>query len=82
MTAESAVLAAASAVLGLAFAAATLRLMPGISAIGLPAFVDLRLNGGAVLFATAVALLSTFATTLAPALRTGRSNLHDVLVAG
>jgi predicted permease len=76
---ESLVLAAAGAVLGLAFAWAGVRVIAAKGAAGLPALSPIGIHPGMLGFAAALTLLTTFLFGFAPAVQTLRLNLTDSL---
>ena len=80
--AESAVLAAIGAGLGLALAAAALRLLTSIDPTSLPPLAPVRLDLTVIAFTLLVAVVTTLLFGLAPALRTLRVDLVESLHEG
>ena len=79
---ESVVLAVAGALLGLALAAAALRLLVTIDPTSLPPLAPIRLDLTVVLFTLALGVITTLLFGLAPALRTLHVNLVEWLREG
>jgi putative ABC transport system permease protein len=73
--AESAVVAAVAAVLGLAAAAAAVRSLVNAGPAGIPRLTEVRIDAGTVLFTLAVSALVAAACSLLPALRISRGSL-------
>jgi putative ABC transport system permease protein len=79
---DQVVLATAGGVLGLAFAAASLRMFVSTAPITLPRVQDVSLDGRVILAAAGMTLFSALAVALLPAWRLGRRNLESVLRSG
>jgi len=79
---ESLFLAAGGAALGLAVAAAALRMLAAIDPESLPPLAPVTLDWGVVAFAGALALVTTLLCGVAPALQAARLNLVDGLREG
>jgi putative ABC transport system permease protein len=79
---ESLVLAVAGALLGLGLAAIGLRVLMAVDPTSLPPLAPVRLDGVIVLFTLALAVVTTLAFGLAPALRTLHVNLVESLREG
>ncbi|MGQ0735397.1 MAG: ABC transporter permease [Acidobacteriota bacterium] len=79
---EGLVLALAGAVVGLAFAAASLRVLVGLDPVGVPGLMSAELDGGVVVFALVLAVVTTVLFGLAPAWRTFRPHLVESLREG
>ena len=79
---ESLVLAVAGAFLGLALAAAALRVLTSVDPTSLPPLAPVRLDITVVLFTLALAVVTTLVFGLAPALRTLHVNLVESLREG
>jgi putative ABC transport system permease protein len=78
--AEALALAAVGGVLGTGVAWAGVRLLDdAMTRDGIPFFVDIRLDGAALLFVLATALAATLAAGLLPALQASRAVVGDVL---
>jgi putative ABC transport system permease protein len=76
---ETTVLSVVGGVGGLALAMALLALLRGVRVSGLPAYVHLELDGAVVLFAAAVAIATSVAFGLMPALAVTRWNVQPAL---
>ncbi len=74
--AESLLLSVTGGVLGLLVAVGGLRLLNTLPAAGLPRIEEVTLDGGVLLFTTAVSILVAIAFGLLPALQASRSQLH------
>jgi putative ABC transport system permease protein len=79
---ESVVLAVLGAVLGLALAAAALRVLTSVDPHSLPPLAPVRLDGSVILFTMVLAVVTTLVFGLAPALRTLHVNLVESLREG
>jgi putative ABC transport system permease protein len=79
---ESLVLAVAGAVLGLALAAAALRMLIAVDPTSLPPLAPVRLDATVVVFTLVLAVVTTLLFGLAPALRTLQVNLVESLREG
>ncbi|HEV2181161.1 MAG TPA: FtsX-like permease family protein, partial [Gemmatimonadaceae bacterium] len=79
---ESLLLAGAGGVLGLVFAAWSMRAVLGALPAALPHTRDIALDARVLLFTLAVSLLAGVLFGLAPALKASRINLQDVLKEG
>jgi len=76
---ESLVLAGAGALLGLALAAAGIRVIAARGAVGLPALSPIGIQPGMLVFTAALTVVTTLLFGLAPALRTLRLDLNEGL---
>ncbi|MDQ2669580.1 MAG: ABC transporter permease, partial [Gemmatimonadota bacterium] len=76
---ESAILAVAGGIAGLALAALALAALRDLALTALPAYAELRLDWGAVLVTGAVALAAGAAFGLVPALSVGGGNVQSTL---
>ena len=76
------VLAAAGGVLGIALAAAALRIFVRTAPVSLPRVQEVVVDARVVGFAAAVTLLTALAVALLPAWRTGRGDLESILRSG
>jgi putative ABC transport system permease protein len=79
---ESAVLAAAAGIVGIALAWAGLRLLLAIDPLAVPRAETIGIDAGVLLFTAATALITTVLFSLAPALRALRVDLVDALKEG
>ncbi len=79
---ESAVLAIAAGVVGIALAWAGLRLLLAIDPLAVPRAETIGIDAGVLLFTAATALITTVLFSLAPALRALRVDLVDALKEG
>ena len=79
---DQVVLATAGGALGVAFAAAALRIFVTTAPISLPRAQEVVIDGRVVGFAASVALLAALAVALLPAWRIGRSDLESALRSG
>jgi len=76
---ESVLLSAVGGVIGLLLATVGLRLLRGLALTSLPSYADLRLDTGAVMVTSALALLTGFAFGAGPALSVGRADPQGTL---
>jgi predicted permease len=76
---ESAVLTLAGGAVGVLLASAGLGLLRRLASQALPSYAELRLDPGALLFTSVLALCTAIAFGLAPALSVRRANTHDTL---
>ena len=76
---EATLLAVAGGAVGIALAAAGLAVLRGLALPALPAYADLSLDPGALVFTSALALCTGLAFGLAPALSVRRSNVQSTL---
>jgi putative ABC transport system permease protein len=79
---ESLVLASASAIVGLAFAWASVRLLLAIDPLAVPRADTLTIDARVLLFTALLAIVTTVIFSLAPALRALRLDLVDALKEG
>lgn len=79
---ESLVITAVSAVLGLAVAAAAIRLLVTMGPSAIPRLAEVRVDFGTVLFAVAIAVVVAIVCSVVPALRIGRVHLSHALREG
>jgi predicted permease len=82
MITESLVLAILGGALGIALAALLLELLPALAPADFPRLADVRLDGGALAFATLVAATAGVVSGLVPALRAARGTLLPALREG
>ncbi|MGD2115812.1 MAG: ABC transporter permease, partial [Acidobacteriota bacterium] len=82
LLAESVLLAATGAVLGLLLAAASLRVLRAVDPADLPRVGEVGIDGGVLLFTLGVALLTGLLFGLVPALRASRPDLQKTLKEG
>ena len=79
---ESALLAAAGALVGVAFAAAAVRAFVALAPAGTPRLDEIQVTGSVVAAAIAITSLTTLLFALAPTLVTSRAELQESLRAG
>jgi putative ABC transport system permease protein len=79
---ESMMLGLAGAVVGLAAAAALVRVLVAIAPPGIPRIEQTRIDGWVLLFTLAAAIVSAIVFGLVPALRAGRQDLQPILKEG
>ena len=79
---ESLLLAVSGGVLGVATAAASLRVLANLVPAGVPRAGDIHINAAVLLFALVVTLLTGVAVGIVPALRSTSRNLHDDVRSG
>ncbi|HEX5424565.1 MAG TPA: ABC transporter permease [Candidatus Acidoferrales bacterium] len=80
--AESTVLAAVGAALGMIIAVWIVKLLPAILPVGFPRSEGIQVNGPILLFTLGAAIAVALALGLIGAWRAGQANLHDALSAG
>jgi putative ABC transport system permease protein len=73
---ESVVLAVTGAIAGIALAVASTRALSLLATAGVPMAGDIRVDGGVLLFATVLAVVTGMVAGLLPALHVARADLH------